>query len=96
MSGWIGTNSDGGQASHGGGRCSIAAPAGTGRQAEAGTANTGGGGGGFGDGGWTEGYDDGGNGGSGYVAIVEPASFSASGVWNMDDVYTYVTDENWA
>lgn len=60
-----------------------------------GTANTGGGGGGSGATGASQ-YgrinDEGGDGGSGIVIMREPA---ASGVYNMDDVFRYVSDGKW-
>jgi hypothetical protein len=63
-----------------------------------GTANTGGGGGG--SGGTTRSWqgrinDEGGDGGSGIVIMREPAVTSASGVYNMDDVFRYVSDGKW-
>jgi len=63
----------------------------------AGTANTGGGGGGGSTiPGSASGYGTGGAGGSGVVIIKEPAVVgSASGVWNMDAVYEYVTEGKW-
>ena len=62
----------------------------------AGTANTGGGGGGGSFSG--PGQSTAGAGGSGIVIVAEPAvSYTtASGVWNMDDLYTYVKADNWA
>ena len=60
-----------------------------------GTANTGGGGGGSGATGASQ-YgrinDEGGDGGSGIVIMREPA---ASGVYNMDDVFRFVSDGKW-
>ena len=61
----------------------------------AGTANTGGGAGG---GGMASGgiRGAGNSGGSGIVIIKEPAiTATHSGIWNMDDLYTYVSEDKW-
>ena len=63
-----------------------------------GTTNTGGGGGG--SGGTTRSWqgrinDEGGDGGSGIVIMREPAVTNTSGVYNMDDVFRYVSDGKW-
>ncbi len=65
---------------------------------EDGTTNTGGGGGGSGGTArhWRgRAADEGGDGGSGIVIMREPAVATTSGVYNMDDVFRYVSDGKW-
>jgi len=86
----------GGGAGQGGGTHGTDGTGGTQGDGVAGTANTGGGGGGSGGQGNSQ-YgrrsDAGGSGGSGVVIMYEPVA--NSGVWNMDDVFRYVSDGKW-
>ena len=86
----------GGGAGQGGGTHGTNGTGGTQGDGVDATANTGGGGGGSGGQNQSQ-YgrisDTGGDGGSGIVVMYEPAA--NSGVWNMDDVFRYVSDGKW-